>query len=90
MPLRMRTDGGTVSFKNITRSDLPPGNVPKHGRELTLEQVDTAAFLVGNALGSSRIPTKADRELALAAQEALMGHIVFLENARAPQKQAPA
>lgn len=80
--LRMRTDKETVSFKNVTRNDLPAGAVPKEGRELTLEQVDTAAFLVGTTLGSSRIPTKQDRELARAAQEALMGHIVFLENLR--------
>lgn len=85
MPLRMHTEGQTVSFKVVTREGPPACPVPKEGRELTMEQLDTAAFLVGNALGGGRIPFKKDRELAHAAQEALM---VFLENLRRRQASA--
>jgi hypothetical protein len=82
MALRMKTDNDTVSFRNVTRADLPAGKVPREGRELTPQQLEDASFLVGEVLSASRIPTKADRTLALEAQGHLLGHIVFLSNAK--------
>lgn len=64
---------GSITFRRVSLSDLPPEPVPDEGRVLTMRQINDALALVNAGLSGRRVAGAKDA--ARAAMTHLVGHI---------------